>query len=188
MATAVNLPPPRPRARYENWRPPLYGVSLLIPVGTDALVITDLRGLISLPAGPVAPDQSPQEAAQHVLRGAPGDLPELRHVVLASAQMRRRKVITHVLATAPITPKTAAHLAYHDPRAEVRVWPTMTVIDNVASLTQVRVLVGLQVLAGVFQAEDGLPDRRLVSDAGLLRMCDTRSAQAICARPAAASR
>ncbi|WP_329359255.1 hypothetical protein [Streptomyces sp. NBC_01483] len=62
-------------------------------------------------------------------------------------QARRRKVITHVLATAPMTREAVGHLIYRDPRATVRVLPTMRVIDDLPTLGRLRVLVGLQALA-----------------------------------------
>ncbi|MET9833930.1 hypothetical protein ABZ078_32570 [Streptomyces sp. NPDC006385] len=60
--------------------------------------------------------------------------------------MRRRKVITHVLATEPMTRMEVGHLTYRDPRADVRVLPTMQVIDKLTPKGRLRALVGLQAL------------------------------------------
>lgn len=146
-ATAPAIPAGRRRARYENWRPPLIGVSLLVPVGADALVVADLRGSTLIPVGSVDEGQTPKQAAQHVLRGALRGLPLLRRVAVDGVQMRRRKVITHVLATAPMTPDAVASLTYRDPRADVRIRSTLQVIDQVTPKARLRILVGLQALA-----------------------------------------
>jgi hypothetical protein len=134
-------------ARYENWRPPVIGVAFLIPVGADALVVADLRGLITLPTGSVHDGQTPEQAAQDVLRGSTDGLPLLRRVVLTSTQTRRRKVITHHLATEPMTRQTVGQLIYRDPRADVRVLPTLRVLDSVTAAGKQRILVALQALA-----------------------------------------
>ncbi|MEV7198071.1 hypothetical protein AB0N81_40715 [Streptomyces sp. NPDC093510] len=136
--------PARKTAPYEDWRPPIIGVSVLVPVGADALVVVDLLGGIMIPTGSVHDDQTPQQAAQDVLRGAPKGLPLRRRVALAWVQARRRKVITHVLATEPMTREDIGQLLYIDPRADVRVLPTMRVIDELPTPGRLRVLVGLQ--------------------------------------------
>ncbi|MGW1496851.1 hypothetical protein [Streptomyces sp. NPDC002402] len=139
--------PARTTAPYENWRPPVIGVSLLVPVGPDALVVADLLGSLMMPNGSVHDGQTPEQAARDVLRGAPDSFLLLRRVALARVQMRRRTVITHVLATAPMTREAARHLIYRDPRAEVHVLPTMRLIDDLPPRARQRVLVGLQALA-----------------------------------------
>ncbi|MFI9024580.1 hypothetical protein [Streptomyces sp. NPDC053560] len=138
--------PVRKAAPYENWRPPIIGVSLLVPVGAGALVV-GLLGCTMLPTGTVYGGQSLEQATQNVLHGAPGGLPLVRRVVLAWVQMRRRKVITHVLATESMPRKDVEQLTYRDPRAEVRVLPTLQVIDKLTPKGRLRALVGLQALA-----------------------------------------
>ncbi|MFI7103303.1 hypothetical protein ACIBK8_28605 [Streptomyces sp. NPDC050161] len=139
--------PARKTAPYEDWRPPITGVSLLIPVGVDALAVVDFLGSIMMPTGTVHTGQTPEQAAQDVLHGAPDGLPLLRRVVLTRSQTRRRKVITHVLATTPMTRADVGHLKYRDPRADVRVLPTMRIINGLPTPARLLALVGLQALA-----------------------------------------
>ncbi|MEU1449205.1 hypothetical protein, partial [Streptomyces mirabilis] len=54
---------PRIRAPYENWQPPVIGVSLLVPIGADRLAVADLRGMLMLPGGGVYERQTPEDAA-----------------------------------------------------------------------------------------------------------------------------
>lgn len=138
--------PVRHSAAYENWKPPLVGVALLMPVGPDRLVVADLHGLLMLPIGDVRTGQSPEAAAQRVLASRHG-LPPLRQVVMDQVQMRRRKVITHVLASPPMTCTAIDGLAYRDPRAEVRVMPTVQFIGEVWPKARLRILVAMQALA-----------------------------------------
>ncbi|MFJ2774760.1 hypothetical protein [Streptomyces sp. NPDC087300] len=146
-ATAISTnSTPRARAAYENWRPPITGVSLLVPVGAHALVVAELLGSISLPTGTVHDGQSPEQAAHHVLQGLPRRLPRLRLVTLAWVQMRRRKVITHVLATSPMTREDAEQLTYRDARADIRVFSTMRAIDEAPAPGRLRLLAALQAL------------------------------------------
>ncbi|ATM24831.1 hypothetical protein SMD44_p20048 (plasmid) [Streptomyces alboflavus] len=145
--TGTNPARQRRAAPYENWRPPIIGVSLLVPIGADSLVVADLLGGIMIPTGSVHDSQTPEQAALNVLQGPEDGLPLLRRVALAWVQMRRRKVITHVLATAPMTRGEAERLAYHDPRAAVRVLPTMRIVDELPEPGRLRFLVGLQSLA-----------------------------------------
>ncbi|MGW0825205.1 hypothetical protein [Streptomyces sp. NPDC002845] len=137
----------RSRAACENWRPPVVGVALLVPVGADCLAVADLRGILMLPVGGVYGGQTLEQAAQRVLSGAPDGPPLLRRVAVDWVQMRRRKVVTHVLAAAPMTREAVAALAYRDPRATVRVMPTSQLIDRVWPKARLRILVGLQALA-----------------------------------------
>jgi hypothetical protein len=139
--------PAQKTASYENWRPPVIGVSLLVPVGPDSLVVADLLGTIIVPTGCVYDGQNPAEAAQDVLHGAPDGLPLLRRVAVSCVQLRRRKVITHVLATESMTREDVGSLNYRDPRADVRVLPTMRVVDSLTAGGRQRVLVALQALA-----------------------------------------
>ncbi|MET7474681.1 hypothetical protein ABZT17_10035 [Streptomyces sp. NPDC005648] len=136
----------------------MIGVSLLVPVGPDSLVVADLRELILIPTGPVYDGQQPREAAHSVLRGAKEGLPLLRRVALTCTRMRRRKVITHVWATEPMTREAVGHLEYRDPRANVRVLPTMRVLDDLPPQGRLRFLVALQALAtsGTAYIEDGV--------------------------------
>lgn len=145
------------RAAYEDWRPPVVGIALLMPVGADCLAVADLRGMLMLPVGDVRVGQSPEEAAQRVLASREG-LPLLRRVVVDRVQTRRRKVITHVLASAPMTCAAADNMAYRDPRADVRVIPTVQFIGEVRPEPRLRILVALQALATGTTAciEDGV--------------------------------
>lgn len=147
-ATRTGDPVPAQKtASYENWRPPVIGVSLLIPVGSDSLAVADLRGAILMPTGAVHAGQTPEQAAQDVLRGNPDGLPHLRRVALAWVQTRRRKVITHVLATAPMTREATEQMTYRDPRADIRVLPTLHVLNDQPAPGRLRILVALQALA-----------------------------------------
>ncbi|GGR34926.1 hypothetical protein GCM10010251_58950 [Streptomyces aurantiogriseus] len=131
---------------YEDWRPPIVGVALLVPVGADSLAVADLRGMLMLPVGDVRIGHPLEEAAQQVLASREG-LPLLRRVAVDRVQTRRRKVITHVLASAPMTRAAVDGLAYRDPRADVRVMSTLQFIDEVWPKARLRILVGLQALA-----------------------------------------
>ncbi|MFI5887916.1 hypothetical protein [Streptomyces sp. NPDC051554] len=146
MTPATAATPVRRSAAYENWRPPGVGVALLMPVGPDCLVVADLGGTLMLPIGDVRRGQSPEEATQRILASRHG-LPPLRRVVVDQVQMRRRKVITHVLASPPMTCAAVDGLAYRDPRAEVRVMPTVQFIGEVWPKARLRILVALQALA-----------------------------------------
>ncbi|MGW3447387.1 hypothetical protein [Streptomyces sp. NPDC001076] len=103
--------------------------------------------MIMLPTGAVHDGQTQEQAAQDILRGTLDGLPGLRRVAMASTQTRRRKVITHLLATEPMTRETVGELIYRDPRADVRVLPTLRVLDSVTAAGQLRILVALQALA-----------------------------------------
>ncbi|MFJ3310735.1 hypothetical protein ACIPSA_48910 [Streptomyces sp. NPDC086549] len=162
MSATTVTPPVRRRAAYENWRPPVVGVALLVPVGPDCLAVADLQGTLMLPVGGVNDGQTLQEAAHHILSGPNGGLQLLRHVAVDSIQTRRRKVITHILAATPTTPHTLEELVYRDPRATVRALPTLRLLDTVRPTARTRIVVGLQALAtgqtalikaGVVQAE-----------------------------------
>jgi hypothetical protein len=138
--------PVRHSAAYEDWRPPIVGVALLMPVGADCLAVADLRGMLMLPVGDVHRGQTLEEAAQRVLASHEG-FPFLRRVVVDRVQTRRRKVITHVLASAPMTYAAVDGLTCRDPRADLRVIPTLQFIDEVWYKARLRILVGLQALA-----------------------------------------
>ncbi|MER6684592.1 hypothetical protein [Streptomyces olivaceoviridis] len=133
-------------APYENWRPPVIGVSLLVPVGADCITVVDLRGMLMLPVGGVYDGQTPEEAGYQVLAGPAGGLRLLRRVAVDRVQTRRRKVITHVMAAAPMTREAVTGLVYRDPRAAVRVMPTLKVLDQWPT-GRARLLIGLQALA-----------------------------------------
>ncbi|MGW4345255.1 hypothetical protein ACWEL8_09280 [Streptomyces sp. NPDC004690] len=141
---AVHAPAQAP---YEDWRPPIHGVSLLVPVGADALAVADLRSLIMLPTGTVSDGQTPEQAARDPLLGAPDGLPAVQRVACVRKQLRRRKVITYMLATKPMTRETVAQCTYRDPRAELRVLPTIRVLGELPPTGRLRVLTSLQALA-----------------------------------------
>ncbi|MFJ2818528.1 hypothetical protein [Streptomyces sp. NPDC087294] len=145
---APALTTPRTRTPYENWRPPVISVSVLALVGATGLVLPRLPGHPwTLPTGPVDDGQSPEEAAQAVLTGLPGGLPVHRRVVVDQIQMRRRKIITHLVVTAPLTTHEANALTYRDPRAEVRTVRTARVLPCLPERARFRALLGLQTLA-----------------------------------------
>ncbi|MDV9173444.1 hypothetical protein R6V09_25500 [Streptomyces sp. W16] len=146
MTPATAAIPVGRSAAYEDWRPPVVGVALLMPIGADCLVVADLHGLLMLPVGDIRTGQSPQEAAERILTSRDG-LPPLRRVVVDQVQMRRRKVITHVLAPTAMTCSVVEGLAYRDPRATLRVMPTVHFIGEVWPKIRLRVVVGLQALA-----------------------------------------
>ncbi|MGW5731740.1 MULTISPECIES: hypothetical protein [Streptomyces] len=136
------------RAPYEDWRPPVIGVSVLVPVGAHQLLIVSGPGsTLALPTGAVGHDQSPEEAAQAVLTGLPGGLPVQRRVAVLQVQMRRRKVITHIVVTGPLTRAVAGTLTYRDPRAAVRILPTAQAVDILPERARTRALLSLQALA-----------------------------------------
>ncbi|MEV5979590.1 hypothetical protein [Streptomyces sp. NPDC052114] len=118
----------------------------MVPVGAHALVVAELHGSIALPTGTMHEGQAPEQAAPRVLHGSNG-LPRLRPVALAWVQMRRRRVITHVLATAPMAREDAEQLIYCDPRASIRVLPTTHAIDRFPAQGRLRLLVALRALA-----------------------------------------
>ncbi|WP_043684358.1 hypothetical protein [Streptomyces xylophagus] len=146
MTPATAAIPARRSVAYEDWRPPVVGVALLIPVGVAGLAVADLHGLLMLPVGDIRTGQSPREAAERILTS--GDvLPHLRRVLVDQVQMRRRKVITHVLAPTPTTCAAIDRLVYRDPRATLRVMPTVQFIGEVRPEARLRTLVALQALA-----------------------------------------
>ncbi|MFJ5222336.1 hypothetical protein [Streptomyces sp. NPDC088400] len=150
MMPVAALPVARPRTRtpYENWRPPIIGVSVLALVGATSLVLPCLPGgAWALPTGTVENGQSPEEAAQTVLTCLSGELPVQRRVVVDQVQMRRRKIITHLVITAPLTTREAYALAYRDPRAQVRVVRTAQGLASLPEKARLRALLGLQTFA-----------------------------------------
>ncbi|MFE0797171.1 hypothetical protein ACFW4O_19190 [Streptomyces mutabilis] len=149
MPTATGTAPtPRPHALHENWKPPVVGVCLLLPVGSDCLAIADLEGMIMLPAGTVDDGQTPEHAAQAVLPGPRSRLLNLRHVAVHEVQARRRKVITHILAAATaMAYDTVTALQYRDPRAVLRAIPTLQFLDQAPPPTRARTIAALQALA-----------------------------------------
>ncbi len=147
MPTATaTVPAQRRHSPYEDWRPPVIGVSLLVPVGADCITVVDLRGMLMLPVGGVYDGQTPEEAGYRVLADPSGGLRLLRRVAVDWVQTRRRKVITHVMAAAPMTHGAVTSLVYRDPRATVRVMPTLQLLDQWPT-GRTRLLVSLQALA-----------------------------------------
>ncbi|MEU3978869.1 hypothetical protein AB0F77_01970 [Streptomyces sp. NPDC026672] len=147
MPTATaTTPAPRHHAPYEDWRPPVTGVSLLVPVGADHITVIDLHGMLMLPVGSMHDGQTSEEAGHRVLTDPSGRLRILRRVAIDRVQTRRRKVITHVMATTPITHGAAVGLVYRDPRATVRVIPTLQLLDRWPT-GRARLLISLQALA-----------------------------------------
>ncbi|MFI7352022.1 hypothetical protein ACIBSR_37930 [Streptomyces sp. NPDC049936] len=145
MATPTVTAPGR--APYENWRPPVVGISLLVPVGADCIAVVDLRGMLMLPAGGVYEGQTLHEAGRRVLSAPSGELQLLRRVAVDRVQTRRREVITHVMAAAPLTREAVTGLIYRDARATVRVMPTVQFLDQTWPEGRRRLIVSLQALA-----------------------------------------
>ncbi|MFJ2441069.1 MULTISPECIES: hypothetical protein [unclassified Streptomyces] len=100
-----------------------------------------------MPTGTVEEGQSPEEAARAVLTGLLDGLPVRRRVAVDQVQMRRRKVITHIVVTAPLTVREASALTYRDPRAAVKVLPTAQALAALPERARMRALLGLQALA-----------------------------------------
>ncbi|MFJ4623662.1 hypothetical protein [Streptomyces sp. NPDC088812] len=179
MRSAVATVPARRRpAAYENWRPPVVGVSLLVPVGADCITVVDLRGILMLPVGGVYDGQTPEEAGYRVLVDPSGGLRLLRRVAVDWVQTRRRKVITHIMAAAPMTRAAATGLVYRDPRATVRVMSTLQFLDQWPT-GRTRLLVSLQALATGDTvgpvAEVTVHGHRMVAGAGLFPTYETGS-------------
>lgn len=140
-------PAPRRHGLYENWKPPVVGVCLLLPVGADCLSVADLRGMLTLPVGTVDNGQTLEQAAHAVVTGPPTPLLNLRHVAVHEIQTRRRKVITHVLAATTMAHDTVATLRYRDPRAVLGIMPTPQFLDQASPPLCARTLTALQALA-----------------------------------------
>jgi hypothetical protein len=89
----------------------------------------------------------------------------MRRVAVDWVQMRRRKVITHVMAAAPMTGEAVTGLIYRDPRATVRVIPTLQFLDQWPT-GRARLLVSRQALATGDPAciEDGVVRTQVPSD------------------------
>lgn len=144
----VHPPAPRRRAPYENWRPPIIGVSVLTLVGNSDLVLPRFHdGTYVLPTGDVEDGQSPEAAGRAVLTGLAASLAVQRQVAVDEVQMRRRKVITHVVITEPLSVREACALAYRDPRADVQVLPRTRALSVLTHKAQLRAFLGLQAAA-----------------------------------------
>ncbi|WP_164386703.1 hypothetical protein [Streptomyces sp. OM5714] len=139
-------PTPRRQALYENWKPPVVAVCLLLPVEADCLAVADLNGMLTLPVGTVDDRQALEQAARAVVSGAPAPLQNLRRVAFHKVQTRRRKVVTHVLAAATMTHDTVTSLRYRDPRAILEIMPTRHFLDRASPPTRTRTLTALQTL------------------------------------------
>ncbi|MFC9620090.1 hypothetical protein ACFTXM_08860 [Streptomyces sp. NPDC056930] len=119
------------------------------PVGANGLLLADMTGCggLVLPVGPVEDGETTEQAAQQVLVDAPSGLPILRRVAVDEVQMRRRKIITHILATGPITREDTIFLSYRDPRVVLRALPTVRAIADLPEDSRARALISLQALA-----------------------------------------
>jgi predicted transcriptional regulator len=60
--------------------------------------------------------------------------------------MRRRKVITHIVASRPLSLADAASLTYRDPRALIRTIPTADVVGHLPECAHGRTLAALGAL------------------------------------------
>ncbi len=148
MPTATApAPAPRRHAPYENWKPPVVGICLLLPVGTDCLAVANLQGILTLPVGTVNKGQTLEQASHAVMPGLQSHRLNLRHAAVHEVQARRRKVVTHVLAATAITHDTVTTLRYRDPRAVLKVMPTLQFLDHTSPRTRARTLSALQALA-----------------------------------------
>ncbi|REH18374.1 hypothetical protein SAMN05428941_0062 [Streptomyces sp. 2114.2] len=146
IATAP-APVPRRHAPHENWKPPAVGICLLLPVGARCLAIADLQGILTLPVGTVNKGQTLEQASHAVLPGLQSHRLNLRHVAVHEVQARRKKVVTHVLAARAVTHDTVTTLRYRDPRAVLKVMPTLQFLDHTSPRTRARTLSALQALA-----------------------------------------
>ncbi|WP_326708012.1 hypothetical protein OG758_48595 [Streptomyces sp. NBC_01474] len=147
LATKPDATALRKHSGYANWRPAITGVTVLALVGVDNLVLPCLMGGLVLPTGAVEDGQSPQHAAQLVLSGMPGDLPIQRRVAVDEEHTRRRKIISHLVVTAPLTVEEAQCLVYRDPRADTDVLRTTEAVSLLTEPARARALLGLQALA-----------------------------------------
>ncbi|MFI7364052.1 hypothetical protein ACIBO4_18140 [Streptomyces sp. NPDC050149] len=140
---------PRFHAPYENWRPPVVGVSLLVPVGMNELLLADTTGHgdLMLPTGSMEAGETPEQAAQRVLVGAPTGFTILRRVAVDQVQTRRRRVITHIVATLPLANDDAASLSYRDPRALLLSVPRARAVSKLPEQAGHRALIGLGCLS-----------------------------------------
>jgi hypothetical protein len=119
------------------------------------------QGYFVLPHGTVEDGQTPEQAAHGVLAGPSGGIPIQQCVAVVSTQARRRKITTHLVMTAPLSPADTERLLYWDPRGELRVLPTPVAIAALPSRASEWALLGLQSLAvGVVSyLEDGVVQR-----------------------------
>ncbi|MBP5941685.1 hypothetical protein F3K43_41540 [Streptomyces sp. LBUM 1476] len=138
--------PTNTKTPYTNWRPPLIGVSLFVPVDGDALLVAKTMGGIVLPVGGVREGQTVEHAAREVLPG--GELPHLRRVFTDRRQMRRRAVVTHVLATAAMSQDETLPFAYRDPRGMLLILTIREAISRMPPRTRSRVELAALTLAG----------------------------------------
>ncbi|MFJ8774513.1 hypothetical protein [Streptomyces microflavus] len=160
MTSVAALPAPGARrgAPYENWRPPIVGVTVLAIVRNGRLLLLQLHdGSYVLPTSGVEDEQSPEEAAQGALTGLLPGLPVQRRVVVDWVQMRRRQVFTHVVVTEPLTGPEVRALTYRDPRADVQVLPTARALAMLPPRAQLRAVLGLQAasIGAVLHLNDG---------------------------------
>ncbi|WP_371551566.1 hypothetical protein [Streptomyces sp. NBC_00554] len=115
-------------------------------MGTDQLLVIEHAGLL-LPVGAVHDGQMPEEAAKAVLRLEPDGIHVLRRVAVDQRQpTRRRKVITHIVATKPLAPDDIVRLTYRDPRAAIRVIPLGQVTAHLPPCAHRRTLAALNAL------------------------------------------
>ncbi|MGW3661168.1 hypothetical protein ACWD6R_38525 [Streptomyces sp. NPDC005151] len=96
------------------------------------LLLVDITGHgdLMLPTGSMEVGETPEQAAQPVLLGASNTLTILRRVAVDQVQTRRRKVITHIVATQPLAQDDAAVLFYRDPRAVLLSMPCARAISS----------------------------------------------------------
>jgi len=128
--------PSNAKGSYGNWRPPLVGVSLFVPVGGDALLVAETTGGVVLPVGGVRDGQTPEQAAREVLTG--GELPFLREVLTERIQMRRRTVIVHVLAATVVPQEAVLRFEYRDARGTLLVLPVADAISRMPPRARLR--------------------------------------------------
>ncbi|MGW7090082.1 hypothetical protein ACWGH2_42235 [Streptomyces sp. NPDC054871] len=123
-------------------------MSVLALVGNSDLVLARFHdGTLVLPTGDVEDGQSPEAAGRAVLTGLAASLPVERQVAVDETQMRRRKVITHVVITEPLSAREACALVYRDPRADVHVLPRTRALSVLTHKAQLRAFLGLQAAA-----------------------------------------
>ncbi|MFF4456792.1 hypothetical protein [Streptomyces goshikiensis] len=132
---------------YQDWRSPLVGWALLVPVvggGCGDILVADVSGQsdLVLPVGSVDDNQPAPDIAS-ILTG----VRVYTLLVEDTTQMRRRKVTTRVLATLPVQRDEVPALTYRDPRAVLRILPADEVLARMPELARPRLALALQSLA-----------------------------------------
>ncbi len=89
--------------------------------------------------------------------GLSDGLPVRRRGAVDQVQMRRRKIITHIVATMPLTLRKTSTFLYRDPRADVRVLTIGAATAALPETARTRALLGLQspAIGAMVHVEEG---------------------------------